>query len=128
MGFLGMVPLLVLPAVVVAVGEGGVVVGMRMPGGSMLVVVAEPPGVVVADMPMVVAMLSRGVGVLRFLPLAFGPLFDFGHGGVSFRIHGYVNNPRMACAMRVPTWWICERFRHWNERPFDVIFIGKQAV
>jgi hypothetical protein len=93
MGLLGMVLLLILPAVVVAVGEWGVVVGMRMPGGSVLIVVAEATGVVVADMPMVVAMLGREVGVLGFFALAFGSLPDVAHGRASLRINGFSNSP-----------------------------------
>ena len=37
---------------------------------------AETPLVVVADVPMVVAVLGRRVGVLGFLALALGPLPD----------------------------------------------------
>ena len=64
----GMIPLFVLAAVVVAVGQRGMVMGMGVPRGSMLVVVADPTGMVVADMPMVVAMLGCRMGVLGSLP------------------------------------------------------------
>jgi hypothetical protein len=81
---LGVVTLLVVAAVVVAVGEWGVIVNVRVPGGPVLEVVAETPGVVVADVPMVVAMLGRRVGVLGFLALAFGSLPDVCHRRASF--------------------------------------------
>jgi hypothetical protein len=93
MCLLGMVPLLVLTAVVVAVGQRGVIVNVGVPGGPVLEVVARAPGVVVADVPMVVAMLGRRVGVLRFLALAFGSLPDVGHRGASFRVDGYLDDP-----------------------------------
>ena len=63
----GMILLFVLAAVVVAVGQRGMVMGMGVPRGSMLVVVADPTGMVVADMPMVVAMLGCRMGVLGLL-------------------------------------------------------------
>jgi len=85
-GFLGVVALLVLPAVVVAVGQGSVIVDVGVPGRSVLEVVTEAPLVMVADVPMVVAMLGRRVVVLRFLPLAFGALPDIGHLHPSFRV------------------------------------------
>ena len=66
-GLFGMIPLFVLAAVVVAVGQRGMVMGMGVPRGSMLVVVADPTGMVVADMPMVVAMLGCRMGVLGLL-------------------------------------------------------------
>jgi hypothetical protein len=59
----------------------------------VLVVVAEATGVVVADMPMVVTVLSCGVGVLGFLPFALGVLPNIGHRGSSFRIDGCLDNP-----------------------------------
>jgi hypothetical protein len=92
-GFLGVVALFVLPTVVVAVGQRGVVMGMRVPRGAVLIIVTETPGVMVADMPVVVTVLSCGVGMLRFLPLAFGSLPDIGHCGLSFRKNGCLNNP-----------------------------------
>src|SRR5688572_12746766 len=64
---LGVIALLILAAVVVAVGQRGVIVGMRVPRGPVLVIVAEATSVVVADVPMVVAMRGRRVGVLGFL-------------------------------------------------------------
>jgi hypothetical protein len=70
-----------------------VIVGMRVPRGPVLVVVTKATGVVVADMPMVMAMLGRRVGVLGFLPLALGALSDVGHCGFSFRINGCLDNP-----------------------------------
>src|SRR5215203_4607841 len=83
-GFLGVVALLVLPAVVVAMGQGSVIVDVGVPGRSVLEVVTEAPLVMVADVPMVMAVLGRRVGVLRFLPLAFGALPDIGHLDPSF--------------------------------------------
>jgi hypothetical protein len=92
-GLLGVITLLILTAIVVAVGQRGVIVGMRVPRGPVLVVIAEATGVVVADMPVVMAMLGRRVGVLGFLPLALGPLSDLRHRGVSFRVGGCLDNP-----------------------------------
>jgi hypothetical protein len=91
--FLGVVPLLILPTVVMAMGQRGVIVDVRVPRGSVLKVVTEPTRVVMADMPMVVAMFSRRVGVLRLLALTFGPLPDVGHRGASFRLAGYPADP-----------------------------------
>jgi hypothetical protein len=90
---LGVVVLLVLPAVVMAVGQWSVIVDMGVPGGAVFEVVTEAPGVMVTDMPVVVAMLSRRVGVLRFPALAFGPLSDLRHRRVSFRVGGCLRNP-----------------------------------
>ena len=92
-GLLGVVVLLILPAVVVAVGQRSVIVDVGMPGGPVFEVVTEAPGVMVTNVPVVVAMLGRRVGVLRFLALAFGPLFDLRHRGVSFRVGGCLRNP-----------------------------------
>ena len=64
----------------------------------MLEVVTETPGVVVANVPVIVSMLGRGVGVLRFLPLALSALSDGGHRSAFFRVDGYLNIP----AWRVP--------------------------
>jgi hypothetical protein len=85
-GFLRVVALLVLPAVVVAMGQGSVIVDVGVPGGSVREVASEAPLVMVTDMPVVVAMLGRGVGMLRFLPLALGALPDIGHRDPSFRV------------------------------------------
>jgi hypothetical protein len=87
-GLFGVIPLLILPAVVVAVGQRSVIVDVRVPGGSMREVVPETAGVMVADVPMVVTMLGCGVGVLGFLALAFGALLDLRHRGVSFLVEG----------------------------------------
>jgi hypothetical protein len=84
--FFGVIALFVLSAVVVAVGQRSVIVDVRVPGGSMLEGVTEALSVMVADMPVVMAMLGRRVGVLRLLALAFGPLSDIRHRGVSFRV------------------------------------------
>jgi hypothetical protein len=92
-GLLSVIPLLILTAVVVAVGQRGVIVGVRVPRGPVFVVIAEATSVVVADMPMVMAMLGRRMGVLGFLPLALGSLSDIGHCGVSFRTNGCLGNP-----------------------------------
>jgi hypothetical protein len=92
-GFFGVIPFLILPAVVVAVSQRSVVVDVGVPGGSVLEVVAEPPFVMVTDVPVVVAMLGRRVGVLGFLALAFGPLSDLRHRGVSFRVEGCLREP-----------------------------------
>jgi hypothetical protein len=96
-GLLGVIPLLILAAVVVAMGERGMIVDVGMPRGPVFVVVAEPPGVVMADVPMVVAMLGRWVGVLGFLALALGPLPDVGHRGASFRVDECRNTPHAMC-------------------------------
>jgi hypothetical protein len=90
---LGVIALLILAAVVVAVGQRGVIVGMRVPRRPVLIIVAEATSVVVADMPMIVAMLGRGVGVLGFLSLALGALPDIAHCGASSWIHGCLDNP-----------------------------------
>jgi hypothetical protein len=87
-------------------------VDVRVPGGSMLEVVPETPGVVVADVPMVVTMLGRGVGVLGFFALAFGALPDIGHWGASFRLDDSITNP----ARRVP----CNRPSGWRALIIDV--------
>jgi hypothetical protein len=87
-GFLGVVALLILAAVVVAMGERSVIVDVSMPRGPVFEVVPGAPGMMVTDVPVVVAMLGRRVGVLRFLPLTFGPLSNLRHRGVSFRIGG----------------------------------------
>jgi hypothetical protein len=92
-GFFGMIPLFVLAAVVVAVRQRGMVMGMGVPRGSMLVVVAETASVVVADMPMVVAVLGCRVGVLGLLAFSLGPLPDLCHRDASFRIGGYPDGP-----------------------------------
>jgi hypothetical protein len=91
-GFLGMVALLVLPAVVVAMGQWRVIVDVGVPGGSVREVVSQASLVMVADMPVVVAMLGRGVGMLGFLPLALGALPDVGHRDPSFRITDCLDN------------------------------------
>jgi hypothetical protein len=85
-GFLRVVALLVLPAVVLAMGQGSVIVDVGVPGRSVLEVVTEAPFVMVADVPVVVAMLGCRVGMLRFLPLALGALPDIGHRDPSFRV------------------------------------------
>jgi hypothetical protein len=92
-GFFGVIALLVLPAVVVAVGQRSVIVDVGVPRDPVLEVVTETLGVMVADVPMVVPMLGRRVGVLRFLPLAFGSLPDISHRGVSFRVEGCLRDP-----------------------------------
>jgi hypothetical protein len=92
-GFLGVVALLLLPAVVVAMGQWSVIVDVGVPGGSVLEVVSQAPLVMVTDMPVVVAMLGRGVGMLGFLPLALGTLPDIGHRGPSFRIADCLDYP-----------------------------------
>jgi hypothetical protein len=92
-GLLGVVALLVLPAVVVAVGQWSVIVDVGVPGGPVFEVVTEAPGVMVTDVPMIVTMLGRWVGVLRLLALAFCPLSDLCHRGVSFRVGGCLRNP-----------------------------------
>jgi hypothetical protein len=92
-GFFGVIPFLILPAVVVAVSQRSVIVDVGVPGGSVLEVVAESPFVMVTDVPVVVAMLGRRVGVLGFLPLALGSLSDLRHRGVSFRVGGCLRNP-----------------------------------
>jgi hypothetical protein len=91
--FFGVIALLVLPTVVVAVGQRSVIVDVGVPGGSMLEVITEIPTVVVADMPMVVPMLGRRMSMLGFLPLAFGALPHGGHYGASFRVKGCLENP-----------------------------------
>ena len=96
---LGVVPLLVFATVIMAVGQRGVIVDVRVPGGPVREVITETPAVMVADVPMIVAMLGRRVGVLRFLPLAFGPLPDVCHHGASFRFTGYLETC-IACARR----------------------------
>jgi hypothetical protein len=85
-GFLGVVALLLLPAVVVAMGQWSVIVDVGVPGGSVREVVTEAPLVMVADVPVVMAVLGCRVGVLRFLALALGTLPDIGHRGPSFRV------------------------------------------
>jgi hypothetical protein len=98
-GFLRVVSLLLLLAIVVAVRERRVIVRMGVPGGPVLEVVAEQPALVVmADMPMVVAMLNCRMRVLWFLALALGPLPDIGHCRASFHLNGYRNHP----AWRMP--------------------------
>jgi hypothetical protein len=93
MGLLGMVSLLVLAAVVMAMGQRGVIVDVGVPGGSVFEVVTEASGVVVADVPMVMAMLSCRVGVLGFVSLAFGPLPYVCHHDGSFRVDDCPNDP-----------------------------------
>src|SRR5215207_8615586 len=110
-GLLGMVPLLGLAAVVVAVGQRGVIVNVRVPGGPMLEVVTETPSVVVTNVPMIVTMLSRWMGVLGLLPFSFGPLPDVCHRGASFRDVGYPNDP----ARHVPG----DRGANWMAHPLQ---------
>ena len=85
-GFLGVVALLVLPAVVVAMGQGSVIVDVGVPGGSVREVVSQASLVMVADVLVVMAVLGCRVGMLRFLPLALGTLPDIGHRDRSFRM------------------------------------------
>ena len=56
---------------------------------------------VVADLPMVVTMFSRRVGVLRYFALALGALPDVGHRGASFRVEGCLRNPHSVCHVHV---------------------------
>jgi hypothetical protein len=97
MSLLGVVPLLVLAAVVVTMGQRGVIVNVGVPGGPVFEVVTEAPAVVVADVPMVVAMLGCWMGMLGFLPLAFGPLPDVCHRRTSFRVDGYLETLHSMC-------------------------------
>jgi hypothetical protein len=92
-GLLGVIPLLVLLPIVVAVGQRSVIVDVGVPGGPVLELVATPPGMVVANVPVIVSMLGRRVGVLRFLPLALSALSDGGHGAASFRVDGCLDTP-----------------------------------
>src|ERR671913_297036 len=101
-GLLGVVALLVLPAVVVAVGQRSVIVGVGVPGGPVFEVVTEAPGVMVTNVQVVVAMLGRWVGVLGFLALAFGALPDLRHRGVSFRVEGCPRDLHGVCQADAP--------------------------
>jgi hypothetical protein len=74
MRFLVVVRFLVLLAVVVAVGQLGVVVIMRVPVGPMLVIVTEPTPVMVGDVPVIVAMRNRGMSMRRGFAFALGAL------------------------------------------------------
>jgi hypothetical protein len=85
---LGVVALLVYLTVVVAMSQRSVVVGMGVPRGSVLIIVTEATHVMVADVPMVMAVLGCRVGMLGLLALALGPLPDVGHRNASFRIDG----------------------------------------
>jgi len=74
MGLLVVVLLFVLLAVVVAVGELGVVVRMRVPVGAVLEVVAEAVLMVMTDVPVIVGVLDGRMGVGAGLALAVGAL------------------------------------------------------
>jgi hypothetical protein len=75
-----------------------VIVDVGVPRRAVREVVSTTGGVVVADVPMVVPMLGRRVGVLGFVPFTLGPLSNLRHRGVSFRVGGCRDNP----AERVP--------------------------
>jgi hypothetical protein len=92
-----MIPLLVLAAEVVAMSQRGVIMDVGVPGGAVLEVVTETPGVVVADVPMVVTMFSRRVGVFGFLALAFGALSHGSHRGASFQVNGCLRDLDGVC-------------------------------
>src|SRR5687767_14205402 len=75
-------------AVVVAVGKFRVIVRMRMPIGAVFVVVAEPAGMVMADVPMVVIVLDSRMRVRAGLAFAVGtlcphPMYSSEFGSVS---------------------------------------------
>jgi hypothetical protein len=56
-----------------------------VPRRAVRKIIVEPAGVMMADMPVVVRVLDRRMGVLRFSSLTLGPLPYFRHDASSFR-------------------------------------------
>ncbi len=131
-GLFRVVLVFILATVVVAMSQRSVIVDVSVPGSTVLEVVAEATGVVVADMPMVVTMLGRRVGMLGFLPFALGPLSDLRHRGVSFRVGGCQDNPAErvpanrlpAVPVLMPLWWRvrCPELSRTHAERFAVAF------
>jgi hypothetical protein len=59
----------------------------------MLAGAANPAGVKVADLPMVVALRGHRAGVFRFGSLVLDALPVIGHDGVAYPINDDVENP-----------------------------------
>src|SRR5581483_7770859 len=110
----GVVLLLLLEAVVVAVGQLGVIVLVSVPVGAVLPLAEQAPFfVMVGDMIVVVAMGHRRVGVGRLPPFAFrmlrclrgrsGRTHDFALWPIH-RCHGYASLrvPSHLCAVGAP--------------------------
>jgi hypothetical protein len=75
MGFLIVIPVFIILAVVVTMGNTAVVVRMRVPRSSMLEFVPDlAAGVVMANVPVVVRVLDGRMGMGFCSAVAVGPL------------------------------------------------------
>src|SRR5918992_361207 len=73
-GLFVVIPLLVILAIVMAVGQWVVIVRVGVPVGPVLPLGERGPTMVVGDMVVVVRMGLGGMGMLRLLAFAFGAL------------------------------------------------------
>jgi hypothetical protein len=76
MRLLAVVSLLLIAVVVVAVGEFGVVVSVRVPVGTVLELAAKTVLVVMADVIMIVSVGQSRMSVLGFLTFTVSTLLD----------------------------------------------------
>jgi hypothetical protein len=78
MRLLAMLLRFVVGAVVVAVRQRGMVMGVGMPGGAMVPLAQHASFVMVGDVVVIVAVLHGGVDMLRLVAVTFGPLQSHG--------------------------------------------------